>query len=102
MMISMAHHMGWKVTAKGVENEEQLAFLSANQCDCVQGYALGKPMRFMEMSAWLQSRTLSNEIIDSVRHQVNADQHRQDLKCALDPYVSFHQCPVRASVTANQ
>lgn len=79
-MISMAHHMGWKVTAKGVENEEQLAFLSANQCDCVQGYALGKPMRFMEMSAWLQSRKLSNEIIDSVRHQVNADQHRQDLK----------------------
>jgi EAL domain-containing protein (putative c-di-GMP-specific phosphodiesterase class I) len=33
-----------KVIAEGVENEEQMAFLRAHQCDEIQGYYLSKPL----------------------------------------------------------
>jgi|GEM_PF-560052 len=37
-IIAMAHTMGFKVSAKGVETPEQLAFLQAKGCDSYQGY----------------------------------------------------------------
>ena len=43
-IISMAHNLGIKVIAEGVETEEQCDFLSRNMCDMVQGYYLSKPM----------------------------------------------------------
>ena len=43
-IIGMAHSLGLEVVAEGVETELQLAFLEANRCDIVQGYALSKPM----------------------------------------------------------
>lgn len=42
--ISMAHGMGMKVVAEGVENEQQLFFLRNLRCDMVQGYLLGHPL----------------------------------------------------------
>ena len=42
-IISMGHSMGLDVIAEGVETEEQKTFLSAHNCDQVQGFLLGKP-----------------------------------------------------------
>ena len=43
--IAMAHGLGLRVTAEGVESPEQLAFLERHGCDVVQGYLLGRPLR---------------------------------------------------------
>jgi diguanylate cyclase (GGDEF)-like protein/PAS domain S-box-containing protein len=42
-VITMAHSLGLKVIAEGVETESQLAFLVENGCDQVQGYYLARP-----------------------------------------------------------
>lgn len=43
-IISMAHRVGLKVVAEGVETEEQLEFLKKHQCDYAQGYYISMPM----------------------------------------------------------
>ncbi|WP_397450663.1 EAL domain-containing protein [Pseudomonas sp. NA-150] len=43
-IIAMAHSLGLKVVAEGVENREQLEFLKAHQCDEVQGYLISRPI----------------------------------------------------------
>ncbi len=43
-LIALAHSLDMRVIVEGVENEEQLAFLRAKQCDEVQGYALSAPV----------------------------------------------------------
>lgn len=45
----MAHELGVKVLAEGVENQEQLAFVKSHQCDYVQGYYYDKPMPLNEL-----------------------------------------------------
>jgi diguanylate cyclase (GGDEF)-like protein/PAS domain S-box-containing protein len=42
-IISLAHSLGLKVVAEGVETAEQLAFLRAKGCDQVQGYYFSRP-----------------------------------------------------------
>ena len=42
--IGLAHMRGAKVTAEGVETEEQLKFLRNYDCDYIQGYYFYKPM----------------------------------------------------------
>lgn len=42
--IGMAHDLGAKVVAEGVETKEQLEFLQSVDCDMIQGYYFYKPM----------------------------------------------------------
>ena len=42
--IGLAHMIGAKVTAEGVETKEQLEFLRSYDCDYIQGYYFYKPM----------------------------------------------------------
>jgi EAL domain-containing protein (putative c-di-GMP-specific phosphodiesterase class I)/DNA-binding response OmpR family regulator len=43
-IISMAHQMGVKVIAEGVESKEQVDFLREHDCDEIQGYYYSKPV----------------------------------------------------------
>ncbi|NII09775.1 EAL domain-containing protein [Oleiagrimonas sp. C23AA] len=43
-IITMAHSLGLRVVAEGVENEQQLAYLRNHGCDIIQGYWLARPM----------------------------------------------------------
>lgn len=43
-LIGLAHRLGMKTVAEGVETPAQLAFLREEGCDFAQGYLLGRPM----------------------------------------------------------
>ena len=53
--IAMAHSLGLKVVAEGVETEEQLALLSAQGCEIAQGYLFSKPVSSEEITRMLVS-----------------------------------------------
>jgi diguanylate cyclase (GGDEF)-like protein len=52
-IISLAHTLGLKVVAEGVETEAQAALLHALNCDQVQGFLLGRPVPADELEALL-------------------------------------------------
>ena len=43
-IIAMAHGLSLKVVAEGVEDQQQLDFLRAENCDEVQGYLISRPI----------------------------------------------------------
>jgi EAL domain-containing protein (putative c-di-GMP-specific phosphodiesterase class I) len=54
-IISMAKSLNLKVIAEGVENEAQMAFLRAHQCDEIQGYYFSKPLAADEVADKLRA-----------------------------------------------
>ncbi len=58
-IITLARNLGMKVTAEGVENEAQLAFLNAYGCQYAQGYLFGRPMVADELTGRLRPRNKS-------------------------------------------
>jgi EAL domain-containing protein (putative c-di-GMP-specific phosphodiesterase class I) len=53
-IISMARSLNLKVIAEGVEDEAQMAFLRAHQCDEIQGYYFSKPLTVDKVAAKLR------------------------------------------------
>lgn len=54
--IDLAHSLGLKAVAEGVENKETLERLTEFGCDEAQGYFIGRPMPEEEMARWLKTR----------------------------------------------
>jgi diguanylate cyclase (GGDEF)-like protein len=55
--IDLAHNMGRKVVAEGVDNEEILALLGILGCDMAQGYQICKPVPGDNIPAWIRDRS---------------------------------------------
>lgn len=67
VVIAMAHGLGLRVVAEGVETEAQCAFMRVNLCDEIQGYFISKPIPKDQMEAFLvEDRCLPSYL---VRHQ---------------------------------
>ena len=54
-MIAMAHRLGLKVIAEGVEQQAQEQIIKALGCDHAQGFLYGKPQPALTMSAYSRS-----------------------------------------------
>ncbi len=53
-IIAMAHTMGLKIIAEGVEEERQFEYLKDRGCDTIQGFLLGRPLSVEDCTALLQ------------------------------------------------
>jgi EAL domain-containing protein (putative c-di-GMP-specific phosphodiesterase class I) len=56
-IISMAKSLNLKVIAEGVEDEAQMSFLRAHQCDEIQGYYFSKPLAVDKVAEKLRGET---------------------------------------------
>ncbi len=62
-IITMAHRLNMRVVSEGVEQASQLEFLSANQCDAVQGFMMSRAELPHDITRLLQ---LDNERINEL------------------------------------
>lgn len=53
-IINMAHSLGLKVIAEGVEDEAQARFLIHEGCDFAQGYLYSRPRPATKFLRWLK------------------------------------------------
>ncbi|RFP10949.1 EAL domain-containing protein [Duganella sp. BJB488] len=62
-IITMAHSLGLKAIAEGVETEGQLGFLASQQCDEVQGYLFSHPVAAATIDAILCGALVLPELV---------------------------------------
>jgi EAL domain-containing protein (putative c-di-GMP-specific phosphodiesterase class I) len=53
-VISMAHDLGYRVVAEGIENSETYDMLAAWKCDEAQGYLIAHPLAPAMMDEWFE------------------------------------------------
>ena len=54
--IDLAHHLGLRAVAEGVDDDSLLPALKALGCDAAQGYAICRPVDGAKATHWLESR----------------------------------------------
>jgi diguanylate cyclase (GGDEF)-like protein/PAS domain S-box-containing protein len=59
-VISMANSMGLRAIAEGVETEDQLTYLTENNCHEIQGYILNKPTPAHEVPLFIEKYNITN------------------------------------------
>ena len=60
-IINIAHNLGLKVVAEGVEHEKQLDILKRYECEMLQGYLFSKPVSATKFEALLsEGRNMSH------------------------------------------
>lgn len=62
-IISIAHNLGLKVVAEGVEDEKQLQLLRQYQCEMLQGYLYSKPLSASRFERLLQKNQQLDQLI---------------------------------------
>jgi diguanylate cyclase (GGDEF)-like protein/PAS domain S-box-containing protein len=65
-IIMMAHTMGFKVVAEGVETEAQRALLLQAGCDYAQGFLFSRPVSAGDFDALLQRQVAQNQSIKTL------------------------------------
>jgi diguanylate cyclase len=65
--VQLAHNLGLKVVAEGVEDERCLQRLRELKCDLAQGYLLGRPMRRSAFEQWARGRDRGRAPVELVR-----------------------------------
>jgi diguanylate cyclase (GGDEF)-like protein len=58
-IVVMAHALGKRVVAEGIEVVEQLEFLRERHCDVAQGFYLARPLAVTAVTELLQARTMT-------------------------------------------
>jgi len=67
-VLRLAHQMGLRATAVGVENAAQWAWLKEQGCDAAQGWLIGKPVEGHELAATVASlRKARGQFAEPVR-----------------------------------
>ena len=59
---SLAHTLGLKVIAEGVEEEEQAKYLRLLRCDQIQGYLVSQPLPFDEITRFLRASQVEGNV----------------------------------------
>lgn len=60
-IISMAHHLGLKVAAEGIEDADQHRLLVGHGCDLFQGFYLARPMPLDRLHVFIEERLAGRE-----------------------------------------
>ena len=59
--ITLAHSLGLRMVAEGVETETVYAELARLGCDQAQGYLISKPLPAQQFDQWLRNRALISQ-----------------------------------------
>ncbi len=62
--ILMAHELGLRVLAEGVEDRATRALLTRLQCDEIQGYLIARPMPAEELTPWLSQHAATFSVVN--------------------------------------
>ncbi|MBU3002026.1 EAL domain-containing protein [Paraglaciecola arctica] len=64
-IITIAHNLGLKVVAEGVENENQLSILRRYECEMLQGYLYSKPLNAARFERLLKENHQLQKVIQN-------------------------------------
>ena len=62
-IITMAHALGMKVVAEGVEDHGHLAFLNTEGCDLLQGFLFSRPCPASEIERLITTASVLPEVV---------------------------------------
>ena len=73
--IALAHKLGKRVVAEGVEDADSLELLGKLKCDAVQGFYISRPMAVDQLSHWLttEGRQWAGELLPSSHREYRTD-----------------------------
>lgn len=88
-VIAIAHGLGIKVVAEGVESEEQLAFLNEQGCDVAQGFLFSEPVPVAQFPNYIrQHRELvAGEVPSRAVEHADSQERRRALVVDDDPAI---------------
>ena len=58
-IIQLAHSLGMRVVAEGIEEQEQVDALHESGCDFIQGYVYSKPLPVEKFDIWKKESRLN-------------------------------------------
>jgi len=70
-IVQMAHSLGHRVVAEGVETHEQFTFLRKARCDQVQGYLFGRPMPAHALVEWVNDHAPGNGPVNTLIEKIS-------------------------------
>ena len=81
-IIGLAHNLGLRVVAEGVEDERSRELLVRSGCDLAQGYLISRPLSPDRLEAWLSAGAVRAGALTSKRHPPECHPPVMPLRCA--------------------